>query len=526
MKKMKRIMTVFLACLMLIAALPIPTQAARLPFRDVKTGFWYTEAITYVYENNLMSGLTKTAFGPEDSLTRAMFVTILGRMEGINTAAYQGASFRDVPANQWFSAYVKWASQKGIVSGYSSDYFGANDKISREQMASIITRYLDMKGITLNYAKDRVDYFTDAASVSTWAKKGVEIMRRIGIIKGNTSGRFLPANAASRAEAATVFMNLQKALKTNVRTEPVFVQSSQIQAYKGKTYTVLNMYSSANMIKVPGGYTTLLAVYENKIYYTEDCGTGGGPTSLYRMNLDGTGKTELLSNIDSTSYFCIYDDVLYYTASNWDYDYYSRSLDLNTLKISSEPYFYNFGTEHVWIISNSPLYYDADFYCCSPEYLSVQTLPEGSYWTEDLVTALYDDMMYYFMKVSVMKSSIYDKNNTTLGVGPYIDPYGYFQLGNGMYYWEDNDDIAGDNDDHLLHRLDLKSGIENRYDVRKYMYYDTDWGRMDCFGPLEEVNNKLYFTNYMEDSSGLNTKCYELDLVTGTVKAVGAWFES
>lgn len=524
MKRMKRVLCPLLVCMLLLSTSIVAVHGAKLPFTDVKSRDWYANAVTYVYENNLMSGLSETSFAPESNLTRAMFVTILGRMDGVNTSLYGGSSFSDVPAGQWYSAYVKWASQKGIVSGYTSTYFGANENITREQMATMISRYLNIKGIALSYADDRVDSFSDSNAVSTWARKGVEMMRRTGIIRGNANGLFQPKNAANRAEAATVFMKLKKAITTGVASEPAFVQASQIQEYKGTTYTVLNMYSNTNMVQIPNGnYLMYLAVYENKIYYTEDCGTGGGPTSLYRMNLDGTNKTKLLSNIDSLSTFCIYDDVLYYTETDWESNYYSRSIDLNNLKVQSEPYFYRFGTEHVWIISDS-VFYDGNYYCSSPEYFSVQELPDGSYWTDNLVTDVYDDTMYYFMKYSVMKSSIYDKEKTTLGVGPYIEDY--FILGNGLYYMESDDAYCSENDDHLLHRLDLKSGIETKFDVSDFMHTNTSWGEMYSFWPLEEVDNKLYFTTYVEDSSGLNTKCYELDLGIGKLKEVGLWFES
>lgn len=127
MKRMKRVLCPLLVCMLLLSTSIVAVHGAKLPFTDVKSRDWYANAVTYVYENNLMSGLSETSFAPESNLTRAMFVTILGRMDGVNTSLYGGSSFSDVPAGQWYSAYVKWASQKGIVSGYTSTYFGANE---------------------------------------------------------------------------------------------------------------------------------------------------------------------------------------------------------------------------------------------------------------------------------------------------------------------------------------------------------------------------------------------------------------
>lgn len=516
MRKLKRKLTMLLACMMLITTVPV-TTAASTPFSDVKSSDWYSKAVTYVYQNKLMSGITTNTFGPASNLTRAMFVTILGRMEGVNTAYYSGSSFSDVPAGQWFSPYVKWASQTGIVSGYSSSYFGANDNISREQMATMIYRYLKMKGIELPYAANKSSLFHDTGAISTWARQGVERMRRTGILHGNNQGFFWPQNTANRAEAATVFMKLKQAITSSNGQAENFIESSQIQSYKGNTYTCLDIN---NMIRVPGCYLTSFAIYRDKIYYIADPGgTGGGPSELVRMNLNGSNKTILATDISYYDTFCIYDDKLYYTGCQFDryYStiYYSRSININTLTVKAEPYFYYAGTEDVWVIA--PEMFSDVQYCSYPGFEYVQYVPSSSDWTEEGVEAVFEDKMYYFMKYSMMQSSIYDRENTKFGFGPYIENIEpYFISGTGGYF--------NTYTDNYLHRRDLVTGAESTYYIESYTYnYQYDY---NAFWPIEEVDGIFYFCTLDEQPNGLNTRCYALNLSTGSIKSVGLWFES
>lgn len=211
MKKLYKRMIVFLLILsMAVPSMPMKVSAldTKISFEDVPEVQWYAQAVRYVYNNKLMSGLKTTVFGPSEFVSRAMFVTILGRMDKINPNDFKESSFADVEPDQWYSSYVEWAVQNKIVSGYDGKTFGTNDSITREQMATIIARYIAYKGITLRDAADAVDGFSDEKYVSAWAKDGLELMRRTGIIKGNADGRFLPLNTAVRAEAASVFMRL------------------------------------------------------------------------------------------------------------------------------------------------------------------------------------------------------------------------------------------------------------------------------------------------------------------------------
>ena len=159
-----------------------------------------------------MNGVGEDAFQPGGSLTRAMFVTILGRMAGVAEGDYPGTSFADVPAGQWYSTYVTWAARTGVADGTGGGNFSPNRAVTREQMATMIARYTDSEDLTLNEVSDPVPAFTDQSAVSSWAREGVDLMRRTGILTGYEDGSFQPQRTANRAEAAAIFMRLDERL--------------------------------------------------------------------------------------------------------------------------------------------------------------------------------------------------------------------------------------------------------------------------------------------------------------------------
>lgn len=222
MKRFLKRVTAILLCLVLSCSLlPITGLAASShPFRDVPDSHWANSAVAYVYDNNLMNGTGPNTFTPSGTLTRAMFVTILGRMDGVNTASYPGTSFSDVPTGQWYSPYVAWASSQGIVTGTGNGQFSPNSPVTREQMAAMIARYVEASGIRLPDADNAASSFKDAASVSSWARDGLELMRRTGILSGYSDGTFGPKKTATRAEAATIFMRLCVLLDGGASEEP------------------------------------------------------------------------------------------------------------------------------------------------------------------------------------------------------------------------------------------------------------------------------------------------------------------
>lgn len=121
----RRVISAALALCVMLTLLPGTALAAgQHPFIDVPQSHWANEAVGYVYENDLMNGVSATMFQPGGSLTRAMFVTILGRMAGAEEESGE-SGFADVPAGRWYSAYVAWAwaAGEGIVDGTGNGCF-------------------------------------------------------------------------------------------------------------------------------------------------------------------------------------------------------------------------------------------------------------------------------------------------------------------------------------------------------------------------------------------------------------------
>lgn len=185
-------------------------------FSDVSEDFWGADAISFTAARGLFQGVGEDEFDPSGTMTRSMLVTVLGRLAGIDPADYSGESvFSDVDAHSWYGPYVAWAAENGVVQGVGGDRFAPNDPITREQLCTMLVRYLDSDGIELPQLTNPAA-FTDEDQVSDWAKDAVERFRQLGIVEGSDTGAFLPKNNASRAEVAAVFQRLITTILTNI----------------------------------------------------------------------------------------------------------------------------------------------------------------------------------------------------------------------------------------------------------------------------------------------------------------------
>ena len=183
-------------------------------FEDIK-GMWAEEFIKYAVEKGYFSGLTKTKFGPQNSVTRAMVVAVLGRYEKVEKAE-EKVEFTDVTGTEYYAPYLKWAKDNKIVAGYEDGTFKPNKEITRAELASIMTRYLrDYKKMEV---KGEAPTFSDDEKLPAWAKTDIYDCVKLGIIKGfkdkdkNDGTMFYdPTGFASRAQLATIFYNLDHA---------------------------------------------------------------------------------------------------------------------------------------------------------------------------------------------------------------------------------------------------------------------------------------------------------------------------
>lgn len=173
-------------------------------FTDIKS-HWAKDDIEFAIENNLFSGVSKDIFSPDTPMTRAMFVTVLGRYSKIDTSSKNDSLFKDVDSKQYYAPYINWAFESGIVNGISSSEFAPNDPITREQMSVLIYNYSKFNEVNIDEdTKNDTFKFTDDSSISDWAKDIINKMGNTGLISGKGNNTFDPKGIATRAESASI----------------------------------------------------------------------------------------------------------------------------------------------------------------------------------------------------------------------------------------------------------------------------------------------------------------------------------
>lgn len=197
---------------------PRPALPDGWPFYDVSVvpGHWKYESVKYVYENGIMNGITNSdgkidTFEPDEPLTRAMFATVLYRMESCPPIRFEDR-FSDVMSGRYYSNAIIWAYQNGIVNGYADGNFGVDDNITREQIAKMLKYYSDLKGYTTDTFAD-INNYPDATEVSGWAVDPIRWAVGSNMIKGkNISGTYYldPKGEATRAECAAMLTRFMK----------------------------------------------------------------------------------------------------------------------------------------------------------------------------------------------------------------------------------------------------------------------------------------------------------------------------
>lgn len=168
-----------------------PTTGAS--FTDVPAGSWYEDAVNYVSEKGLMNGTSKNGFSPNATTTRGMIVTILARVEGVNTNG-----------TPWYAAGQKWAMDNGISDG--TNMVG---EVTREQLAAILYRYAKLKGYDTSKS-NKLDSFKDADKVSSWAVEAMQWANAEGLINGKSNSMLDPQGKATRAETAAILMRFME----------------------------------------------------------------------------------------------------------------------------------------------------------------------------------------------------------------------------------------------------------------------------------------------------------------------------
>ena len=183
---------------------------APLPFPDVTEGDWFYDAVRYAYETGLMDGVGDNLFAPNSETTRAQLVTILYRLAG-QPAVSGDLPFPDVESGTWYTDAVAWAAENGIVNGVSDTEFAPGDDITREQLAAILYRYAAYQGYDVSQRAD-LSGFGDASSISPYAQEALSWAHAQGLVLGFEDGSLRPQGTASRAQIAAVLMRFLAAV--------------------------------------------------------------------------------------------------------------------------------------------------------------------------------------------------------------------------------------------------------------------------------------------------------------------------
>jgi hypothetical protein len=174
-------------------------------FKDIND-HWAKEYIEFTHTHELFKGVGNGLFNPDGKMTRAMFVTVLGRLHGVDPGMYGASSLNDVKNGQWYSPFVEWAYRNNIVLGDGKGSFNPDMGITRQEMCVILERYTKFAGLSLTETVDKKN-FHDEDKVSSWARSSVEFVQRTGLMQGDNNNFFNPGDFTTRAEVATVFKN-------------------------------------------------------------------------------------------------------------------------------------------------------------------------------------------------------------------------------------------------------------------------------------------------------------------------------
>lgn len=205
----KKFITVLL---ILTIALSTIVNADGITINDInKSSSYAKNAILYLAEQNIISGDQNENFNPQKSVTRAEMVALIAKAMNLDASKPpEMATFKDVPINHWAFRYVEAAYKEGIITGISATEFKPNDIITREQMALIFVRALDLVEQGKDVELININSFADKAKISTWAKKEVEVAIEAGLMNGVSNKSFEPKSSANKEQSAVVIERLLK----------------------------------------------------------------------------------------------------------------------------------------------------------------------------------------------------------------------------------------------------------------------------------------------------------------------------
>lgn len=220
----KRVLSLILMVCLLLGMFPVAglaagaeegsTADATVPFPDIKEEDWFYDGVRYSHANGFFTGTGGGNYDPDGTMSRAMFLTVLGRMAGIDEDDYAGdTGFVDVAEEAWYAPYVKWAVKYGITRGISEDIFSPDEPVSRQQMAVFFVRYLEAFDVETLTEEEITTTPADLDQAAPWAQEAVLKLWKMGFLNGDGTN-FDPEGNATRAQTAVFCQRIDRGVDT------------------------------------------------------------------------------------------------------------------------------------------------------------------------------------------------------------------------------------------------------------------------------------------------------------------------
>jgi uncharacterized protein YjdB len=315
----KRLLSFFLSITLIVSLVPEAFAADPADMTDI-SGHWAESSIRWAMEEALYQGTSDTTFSPDATMSRGMFVTVLGRFAGIDPEDYQDwyldDLFTDVSAGSYYAPYVNWAVRYGIANGMGDGTFAPDEPVTREQLAVLLQRFASIYNYELVGSGSVTDSFADAGQIQDYARDAVEAMRSTGLLQGaeNQNGTydFLPQESATRAQCAVVLQRFQEAMR--FYTERELIDPTAVYVSSDTTTLFIGSYTYPDVTVSPEAATnrTVTWVSSNPSAVKVDSdgkvtAVGAGTAEIYCYTWNGLYDSFTITAIPNTSLGSAYE---------------------------------------------------------------------------------------------------------------------------------------------------------------------------------------------------------------------------
>ncbi len=277
-------------------------------FTDVKKENWFYPAVSYVMNKGLMTGMVNGGFAPNEELSKVQFAVVLYRMEGSPEVSLS-ANTLAIPENAYYAPAVFWADQTGLLDGLQGTSIKPEDKITREEMITMLFRYAQQKGFDTQERAD-LSQFADAEKVSPSAKEAISWAVATGMISGEGKDRLLnPHGSASRAVCAAMITHLCETYMPDAFADiPIYAKANNI------AFTSVNQETGDFTVNV-SGITASDDVKKVEVALWRD--SNQGDIYWYPAAAQGNGVYTVKGNvINHKLHFGLYQAQAYVTLAN------------------------------------------------------------------------------------------------------------------------------------------------------------------------------------------------------------------